>query len=162
MELGNHSFTTTIKIIDSGNDIDKSKSYEVRVYWKYDIHAIFIYYILITKAKDFFTTKQFGDATLTKWSNLFPGIGKIGIMCPHDMTHVLPKIFSINQSVLESIRQIHIEGHLAKLIWTRQKCLYQERQKWGVGDHWRLKETEEDLTAKGNAWSLTGYWFEKK
>lgn len=32
MELGNHSFTTTIKIIDSGNDIDKSKSYEVRVY----------------------------------------------------------------------------------------------------------------------------------
>lgn len=32
----------------------------------------------------------------------------------------------------------------------------------GGGDRWRLKETEEDLTAKGNAWSLTGYWFEKK
>lgn len=133
MGLGNHSFTTTIKIIDSGNDIDRSKSYEVRVYWEYDIHAVFTYYILITKAKDFFTTKQFGDATLTKWSNLFPVIGKIGTMCPHDMTHVLPKMFSLNQSVLENIRQIHIEGHLAKVVWTLQTCLYQERQKWGVG-----------------------------
>lgn len=32
----------------------------------------------------------------------------------------------------------------------------------GGGDPWRLKETKEDVTAKGNAWSLTGYWFEKK
>lgn len=84
-------------------------------------------------------------------------------MCPHDMTHVLPKMFSLNQSVLENIRQIHIEGHLAKIVWTLQKCFYQERQKLGVGgDGWRLKETEENLTARGNAWSLTGYWFEKK
>lgn len=32
----------------------------------------------------------------------------------------------------------------------------------GRGDRWRLKETEENLTARGNTWSLTGYWFEKK
>lgn len=77
--------------------------------------------------------KKFRDATLTKWSNLFPVIEKISIMGPHDMTHILPNIFSLNQSVLEKVRHVHIEGHLAKMVGMLQKCLYQERQKKGGG-----------------------------
>lgn len=77
--------------------------------------------------------KKFGDATLTKWSNLFPVIEKIGLMCPHDMTHVLPNIFSLYQSVLEKVRHVPIEGLLAKMVGMLQKCLCQERQKKGGG-----------------------------
>lgn len=71
--------------------------------------------------------KKFGDTTLTKQSNLLPMIKKTGIVWPHDITHVLPKIFSLSQSLLEKLWQIHI---------------------WGNSQ--RLKETEEDQTAKGN------------
>lgn len=35
------------------------------------------------------------EKSLTKWSNLLPVIEKIGIMSPGDITHDLPRIFSL-------------------------------------------------------------------
>lgn len=85
--------------------------------------------------------KKFGDATLTKWSNLFPVIEKIGIMCPHDMTHVLPNIFSLNQSVLEKVRHVHIEGHLAKNGWNASKMFISGKTKKGGWEPLQVKGT---------------------
>ena len=78
-------------------------------------------------------------------------------MCPHDIPRNLAKIFDLHRVCWENSRQIHIERLLAIKVWILQRCFYQKRQKrWE--DHWILKETEEDMTTKGNTWSLAGYW----
>lgn len=90
MEPENHSFTITIETTDLGNDLPMNAK-TIRGKDHRDIHIVVIDYIFIIMEKGIFTMEK----SLTKSLNLLPMTEKIDIMTPHDITHDLPRLFSL-------------------------------------------------------------------
>lgn len=75
--------------------------------------------------------KKSGRCHLNRTINLLPTREKTVTLCPHGIAYMLPRVFSLNQSMWEKFRQSEIKRHLAEIAWILQKCLCQERQKTG-------------------------------
>lgn len=107
--------------------------------------------MFIIKAKGTFTMKKSGVSTFTKGSNSLSRREKIGLMCPHNCSHVLAKMSSLNQSVLEKTLANVLKGILQKLPFKNVYIRKDKKDGWTAEDERRLR----------NIWqSVLGLWLD--
>ena len=128
-------------------------------YQETDIHTVLVDYILIIKAKMYLynreiwlTLLQSDDQTYYQSSRKLASHGQMTLLISWQ------KYLTFIKCVGKTQTNPYWRASCNKGL-DPSKMFFIRKDKKGGGNHWILKETKEDLTTKGNTWSLAGYWF---